>query len=82
MSGYNWNRIKALSVCLELQSTGDLNQWIDWDPFFHWKGSWKNSEREYLTEEELQLLIEKEFDIPRLEQVNDIFLFCCYTGLA
>jgi len=58
------------------------NQWIEKDPFFHWKGSWKNSEREYLTEEELQLLIEKEFDIPRLEQVKDIFLFCCYTGLA
>jgi hypothetical protein len=35
MSGYNWNRIKALSVCLELQSTGDLNQWIEKDPFFH-----------------------------------------------
>jgi len=58
------------------------NQWIEKDPFFHWKGSWKNSEREYLTEEELQLLIEKEFDITRLEQVKDIFLFCCYTGLA
>ncbi|MBK5192314.1 MAG: site-specific integrase, partial [Flavobacteriaceae bacterium] len=58
------------------------NQWIEKDPFFHWKGSWKNSDREYLTEEELQLLIDKEFSIPRLEQVKDIFLFCCYTGLA
>jgi len=58
------------------------NQWIDRDPFFHWKGTWKSSEREYLTDIELQDLAEKEFDIPRLELVRDIFLFCCYTGLA
>lgn len=58
------------------------NQWIDKDPFFHWKGSWKSSEREYLTDSELQEMANKEFDIPRLELVRDIFLFCCYTGLA
>ncbi|WP_300433952.1 site-specific integrase [Christiangramia sp.] len=58
------------------------NQWIDRDPFFHWKGSWKSSEREFLTDSELQEMAEKEFEIPRLELVRDIFLFCCYTGLA
>lgn len=58
------------------------NQWIEKDPFFHWKGSWKPSEREYLSEVELQKLTEKKFDIPRLDLVRDIFLFCCYTGLA
>jgi site-specific recombinase XerD len=58
------------------------NQWIDRDPFFHWKGTWKSSEREYLTDMELQKMAEIEFDIPRLDLVRDIFLFCCYTGLA
>jgi site-specific recombinase XerD len=58
------------------------NQWIQKDPFFHWKGSWKSSEREFLTDLELQEMAEKDFDIPRLELVRDIFLFCCYTGLA
>ncbi len=58
------------------------NQWIDRDPFFHWKGTWKSSEREFLTDKELQKMEEAEFDIPRLELVRDIFLFCCYTGLA
>ena len=58
------------------------NQWIEKDPFFHWKGSWQSSEREYLTDLELKDLAEREFDIPRLELVRDIFLFCCYTGLA
>ena len=58
------------------------NQWIDRDPFFHWKGNWKPAEREFLTEVELKEMAEKEFDISRLELVRDIFLFCCYTGLA
>ena len=58
------------------------NNWINKDPFYHWKASWKKVERDVLTELELQKLIEKEFKIVRLDQVRDIFLFCCFTGLA
>ncbi|AKA35327.1 site-specific integrase [Flagellimonas lutaonensis] len=58
------------------------NEWIERDPFFHWKASWKQKERQYLTQEELTRLVEKQFDIERLQTVRDIFLFCCYTGLA
>jgi integrase len=36
----------------------------------------------FLTKEELNSIIEKDFDIERINQVKDIFLFCCYTGLA
>ena len=35
-----------------------------------------------MTEEELNKLIEKEFTIPRMEVVRDIFVFCSLTGLA
>ncbi|RXG19712.1 site-specific recombinase XerD [Leeuwenhoekiella aestuarii] len=58
------------------------NQYIDKDPFFHWKSNWKTKEREFLTSDELNKLAHKEFTITRLEQVRDIFLFCCFTGLA
>lgn len=58
------------------------NQYVDKDPFFHWKSNWKTKEREYLTASELNTLAQKEFSIQRLEQVRDIFLFCCFTGLA
>ena len=58
------------------------NQWINKDPFFHWKSTWKSAEREYLTDLELQKMVEAKFDLPRLDLVRDIFLFCCYTGLA
>ena len=58
------------------------NQWIEKDPFFHWKGNWKSSEREFLTDTELHSMVEQKFDIPRLDLVRDTFVFCCYTGLA
>lgn len=58
------------------------NDWIDKDPFVHWKGKLKIVDREFLTEKELQTLVEKEFGVQRLNQVKDIFVFCCFTGLA
>ena len=58
------------------------NQWIDRDPFFHWSASWKQKEREFLTHEELESMLKQEFDFERLDTVRDMFLFCCYTGLA
>lgn len=36
----------------------------------------------FLTKEELDRLTQKDFQVQRLEQVRDIFVFCCYTGLA
>jgi integrase/recombinase XerD len=36
----------------------------------------------YLTDEELKQLEKHAFSQPRLQQVKDLFIFCCYTGLA
>ena len=36
----------------------------------------------FLSAEELNVIRSKEFGIPRLELVRDIFVFCCLTGLA
>lgn len=58
------------------------NQWITKDPFFHWKASWKTKEKQYLTQTELDALRDKKSFLPRLDLVRDIFVFCCYTGLA
>jgi site-specific recombinase XerD len=35
-----------------------------------------------LTKEEIEIIASKTFVTERLTQVRDIFLFCCYTGLA
>lgn len=36
----------------------------------------------FLTEEEITKIWKKKIDIKRLDQVRDIFIFCCLTGLA
>lgn len=58
------------------------NDWIDKDPFLHWKAKLKVVDREFLTENEIQKMVEKELHIPRLDLVKDIFVFSCFTGLA
>jgi len=58
------------------------NDWINKDPFVHWKAKLKIVDREFLNEEEIQKLVEKEFVADRLNQVKDAFIFCCFTGLA
>ena len=52
------------------------------DPFWNFKINFENNEREILTQEEVNLIRDKKFTTKRVEQVRDIFLFSCYTGLA
>jgi integrase len=42
----------------------------------------EESDRRYLTADELRCISEREFGIERVNQVRDMFLFSCYTGLA
>lgn len=52
------------------------------DPFVNYKIQLKKVDRGYLTEKELNKIIQKTFPTKRLEQVRDIFIFSCFTGLA
>lgn len=56
--------------------------WLQKDPFFGFKMAKREVIREYLSDEEITALSQKKFEIDRLAQVRDIFLFSCYTGLA
>tara|TARA_R110002051_G_scaffold15064_4_gene47647 strand:- start:510 stop:1793 length:1284 start_codon:yes stop_codon:yes gene_type:complete len=58
------------------------NDWINKDPFIHWKAKLKIVDREFLTSDEIQKIVEKDFSTDRLNQVKDIFIFSCFTGLA
>ena len=72
---YIKNLGKIIRICLS-------NGWIIKNPFVNYKGKIKTVNRVYLTEEEVQRMANKSFDIDRLSQVRDVFLFCCFTGLA
>jgi site-specific recombinase XerD len=47
-----------------------------------YKGKIKEVERDFLTESEIETIYNKKFHCERLIQVRDIFIFCCFTGLA
>src|SRR6266542_612682 len=52
------------------------------DPFLGFSMAKKEVERHALTETQLKTIAQKQFKIERLSIVRDIFLFCCFTGLA
>ncbi len=52
------------------------------DPFVLHKPGRVRKEVIFLSTDELKLLEEHQFTQPRLQLVKDLFIFCCYTGLA
>ena len=58
------------------------NGWIKKDPFYGIRFKQEEVNVEFLSREELDILMNKEFTIKRLEQVRDVFVFCCFTALA
>lgn len=58
------------------------NGWLKKDPFATIKFKLKQVDAVYLNDEELEAISQKELHIERINQVRDVFLFCCFTGLA
>lgn len=57
-------------------------EYIDKNPFIGYKAKRLQKEVVYLTDDELKSLENYDFSQTRLQQVKDLFVFCCYTGLA
>jgi len=57
-------------------------EWLDRDPFSKFSCKTLPVERDFLTPDELKAIEDTEIIIPRIEQIRDVFVFCCYTGLA
>ncbi|NHA03240.1 site-specific integrase [Mucilaginibacter sp. HC2] len=72
---YLANFKKVVLICVK-------NRWLPGDPFANFKLTKKPVEKTALTESELKRIIEREFISERLDIVRDVFVFCCYTGLA
>lgn len=59
------------------------NKWITDDPFIGKRFKRTKAERGFLTEDELRRLMLLDLrGFPRIECVRDVFVFCCFTGLA
>lgn len=72
---YIKNFHKIINQCL-------ANGWLNKDPFANYKAKVKEVVRDFLSEAEIEQMMNKEFVSERLELVRDIFVFSCFTGLA
>lgn len=52
------------------------------DPFLNHHFHLEPVDRGFLTDEEIQRIMQKDFEIPRLEMVRDVFIFSYFCGLA
>lgn len=57
-------------------------EYLSKDPFLMYKAKTVRKEVLFLTKKQLADLEQQEFPIKRIEQIKDLFIFCCYTGLA
>lgn len=69
------NLCKILKICYQ-------NQWIEKDLVQFYKGKFNEVNVNFLTEEEIARIYNKEFSGKGLCLVRDVFIFSCYTGLA
>jgi len=72
---YLKNFQKIINICL-------ANKWIVDNPFVQYKFKVQEVEIEFLSEDEISTIYTKKFVSERLSEVRDIFIFCCFTGLA
>lgn len=78
----NNSALKHLKNLKKVVRIALANDWIKKDPFYGIRFKQEEVNVEFLSREELDILMNKEFTIKRLEQVRDIFVFCCFTALT
>lgn len=69
----NFNKIVKIAV---------EKGWLSKSPYREMGYHLEEVDKPYLTIEELNSIIKKEINVKRLDIIRDIFVFCCYTGLA
>lgn len=72
---YIKNFKKIIRICL-------ASGWLTSDPYVNIKANMKVVDKVYLIQEEIQEMAGRQFATDRLNQVRDIFIFSCFTGLA
>jgi site-specific recombinase XerD len=73
---------KDIKNLLRVINKAVTNKLIQNNPFKGFSCNYKDAQRGYLTEEEIETIYKKSLSIRRLEQVRDTFIFQIYTGLS
>lgn len=81
--GINHNStMKYLANLKKIIRIAIANGWMKNNPYAGYTLKLHEVDVDYLDEDELQRLMDRRFTIGRIEQVKDIYLFCCFTGMA
>lgn len=78
----NNTTVKYAQFLRSIISTGIKHEWLSKDPFLRYEGKLEEVKTNYLTNEQLKRIEEKDFKNERLNIIRDTFLFACYTGFA
>jgi integrase len=74
--------MKYLQNFKRIVRIGMQNGWLKINPFADFKLTLREVDRPYLTETELQSIMDLEILMPRLELVRDLFVFASFSGLS
>ena len=74
--------IRYMKCFKKITNLAIANEWMRRNPFAGIKFHEQKVEKEFLIQEEIGLLMQKDFTIERLVLVRDIFVFCIFSGLA
>ena len=75
--------VKYIRYLKKVTRVAIANKWLSEDPFIDKRYTRTVANREALTEKEVRSIMALNLTaLPRLDQVRDIFIFCCFTGLA
>ncbi|WP_026810585.1 site-specific integrase [Arenibacter latericius] len=78
----NNGAMKHMERLKKMSRLGVRLEWMDKDPFINFKLKFNKTERQFLTEREIKLIQEITFRESRYENIKDLFIFACYTGLS
>lgn len=78
----NNTMIRFMKCIKKIVNMAFANGWIPANPFaaIHFQSAPVTPT--FITQDELEVIYNKEISIPRLSVIRDIYVFCCYTGLA
>lgn len=74
--------VKQLRYLKQIIEDALKNQLLGSDPFANYSLKSELVDKDYLIEPEIVKLLEWKFESVHLERVRDMFLFCCFSGLA
>ena len=80
-NGHNYH-MKMIQRFRTVFKVAKDNGWVATDPFGSFKMKMEQTNRQCLTPDELKTVMNKKLPSERLEQVRDLFIFSCYTGLS